>query len=421
MKPVCPIFGNVCQGIWGSSRERVTPPRSNVLLTFRNRSALIIESWGGTMIGQWIAETDDGTPASIRIDLEDRGRGCVGHAYVFYPGENLPGFLFEIRLPVEPPFKTRVLTTYLYTSGGVMTVADRQAAEARLVETMGQAPPPSIDAEFIMDGANLRIQWSVGDEPQESVVFIKSDTSTPSELTSRADLTTWDEFRQWAVRQRPRNFIFRGQQQPYKLVSTFHRTWRKDVRTWIIDDVSQLFGVVAEKLNYPLQIGNLQHNAAIWSILQHHGYPTPMLDWTFSPFVAAYFAFQDAQPDQDTPPRIYIFDQAAWNDRYGKLHFYVDAAPDQLVVVESMPVANPRHGPQQALSTVTNIADVEGFIRRREQQDGVVYLTACDLPVDSKPQIMRELELMGITYGSLFPGLDGICRDMRDRLFAPPV
>jgi hypothetical protein len=33
---------------------------------------------------------------------------------------------------------------------------------------------------------------------------------------------------------------------------------------------------------------------------------------------------------------------------------------------------------------------------------------------------MRELELMGITYGSLFPGLDGICRDMRDRLFTPP-
>jgi hypothetical protein len=165
-------------------------------------------------------------------------------------------------------------------------------------------------------------------------------------------------------------------------------------------------------------MGNLHHNAAIWSILQHHGYPTPMLDWSFSPFVAAYFAFE-AAADESTP-RIYIFDQARWNERYGRAHFIVDAAPTQLVVLESMAVANPRHGPQQAISTVTNIADVESFIKGREQEDGVSYLTVCDLPALARPQIMRELELMGITYGSLFPGLDGICRDMKDRLFAPP-
>jgi hypothetical protein len=167
-------------------------------------------------------------------------------------------------------------------------------------------------------------------------------------------------------------------------------------------------------------MGNLQHNAAIWSILQHHGYPTPMLDWSYSPFVAAYFAFYDADLQVDCAPRIYIFDQASWNARYGRMEFIVDAAPNQLVVVESMSVANPRHGPQQAVSTVTNIADVESFVRRKEQEDGVSYLTICDLPWESRSQIMRELELMGITYGSLFPGLDGVCRDMRGRLFAEP-
>lgn len=34
---------------------------------------------------------------------------------------------------------------------------------------------------------------------------------------------------------------------------------------------------------------------------------------------------------------------------------------------------------------------------------------------------MRKLELMGITYGSLFPGIEGVCRDMRDRLFSSPA
>jgi hypothetical protein len=146
-----------------------------------------------------------------------------------------------------------------------------------------------------------------------------------------------------------------------------------------------------------------------------------MLDWTYSPFVAAYFAYQSPDFDTDVPPRIFIFDQDGWNQKYGRMAFIVDAAPAQLIVMESLAVGNPRSGPQQALSTVTNIADVEAFVREREEADGKSYLTVCDLPSNEKPRVMRELELMGITYGSLFPGLDGVCRDMRDRLFATPA
>jgi hypothetical protein len=177
--------------------------------------------------------------------------------------------------------------------------------------------------------------------------------------------------------------------------------------------------VLADRLSFTLDLQNLNHNAAFWSILQHHGYPTPLLDWTFSPFVAAYFAFFDADISGEDQPRIYAMDAAAWNQRYGRRTFTVDEAPPQLTVLQTMPVANPRSGPQQALATVTNIADVESFIRAREQEDGKRYLTVCDLPAGARPQIMRELELMGITFGSLFPGIDGVCRDYKDRLFEP--
>ena len=376
------------------------------------------------MIGQWLAEVQNGeeTPSeTLRVDLEDRGSGIFGHAYLFFPGADLPGFLYPVHLPKEPPHRTTVDVVYLYSNGGEMTPADRQGAEANLAKTHGAPPPAAMDVEFTLEGETLKIDWSASDDRGGSINLFKSDTKGASELTGRADLISWDAFRQWAVSQHPRNYIFRGQRNPNKLVSSFHRTWRKDLRTWINQDVNALFGAVAERLSYPLQIGNLQHNTAIWSILQHHGYPTPMIDWSFSPFVAAYFAFQDADQQPDCAPRIFIFDQARWNERYGKAGFIVDAAPNQLVVIESMPAANPRHAPQQAISTVTNLADVEDFIRKREREDGETYLTVCDLPRESRPQIMRELELMGITFGSLFPGLDGICRDMRDRLFAKPT
>ncbi|MHA6766221.1 FRG domain-containing protein [Sphingobium ummariense] len=397
------------------------------------------------MIGQWIGRVEGEMPATLRIETEDRGFGLIGRAYLFYDNPDLPGYLFDIHLQKDQPLRARLTTIYLYPAGGIMSVQDRQEAETYLASNYGGTIPPHLDVEFSVVGAHLIVAWvgsgpvsaerprrtkrflrlmqkQPADEPSQrgNVTLSLSDPAGASALSPRSDLVSWDQFRHWAAGQNPRHYIFRGQRQPFKLATTFHRTWRKNLNQWITEDIALLFGSVAETLKYPLQLGNLQHNAAIWSILQHHGYPTPMLDWSYSPFVAAYFAFQE-EIDVDASPRIYIFDRVAWINKYGKAGFILDAAPNQLVVIETMPVSNPRHSPQQAISTVTNIADVEAFIREREQADGARYLTACDLPIGSRPQIMRELELMGITYGSLFPGLDGICRDMRDRLFTPPA
>jgi FRG domain len=371
------------------------------------------------MQGQWLGEiSENELVGSLRVELEARGNAFFGHAYVFCDQSlRLPGLRFELRVPRVPPHKIEAETLYLYSAGGVMTHDDRLRADQDISERFEGKIPPKLTLEFAMDGDQLRINWSSFDDESGSELLTKSDIVGKSELIGRTDLRTWDQFREWAVHQRPRQYIFRGQTNPSKLASSFHRTWRNDLATWIENDVRALFGAVIERVNYPLQLGQLDHNAAIWSILQHHGYPTPLLDWTYSPFVAAYFAFHGARDTSAASPRIYMFDQASWNDRYGRRSFIVDAAPPQLVLLESLPIGNPRSGPQQALSTVTNVADVEAFIRAREQEDGQSYLTVCDLPANDRPRIMRELELMGITYGSLFPGIEGACQDMKERLF----
>jgi len=72
--------------------------------------------------------------------------------------------------------------------------------------------------------------------------------------------------------------------------------------------------------------------------------------------------------------------------------------------------------PQQAASRVTNVDDIESYIQTKEF-DGKKYLWAIDLPVGDRKKVVRELAYMGITAGSLFPGLDGACEELAERNF----
>ena len=162
-------------------------------------------------------------------------------------------------------------------------------------------------------------------------------------------------------------------------------------------------------------------NGAFVSLVQHHGYPTPLLDWTYSPFVAAFFAYRDVRKDRmETDPtgsvRIFVLDKSLWLQKvkqlpmlrpYG-LHFSV---------LDFSSIENERLVPQQAVSTVTNVDDIETYMRGYETDATRPLLRVIDLPVADRTAVMRALSVMGITAGSMFPGLDGACEELKERFF----
>ena len=73
--------------------------------------------------------------------------------------------------------------------------------------------------------------------------------------------------------------------------------------------------------------------------------------------------------------------------------------------LEFIAIENERMIPQQAASLVTNVDDIETYIKSKET-DTKKYLSAIDLPVRERRQVVRDLSYMGITAGSLFPAMD---------------
>jgi hypothetical protein len=85
--------------------------------------------------------------------------------------------------------------------------------------------------------------------------------------------------------------------------------------------------------------------------------------------------------------------------------------------MEFLAIENERLVPQQAATTITNIDDIEKYVCSREAEGNCKYLWAIDIPQSERPKVIQELAYMGITAGSMFPGLEGACEELREKMF----
>lgn len=354
------------------------------------------------MWGQWLGEVNGTNTGFITINIdEDRN----DHGRLLFRDYGAPGLSASIALTTQGDLVSAELSNF---------VADpTDVVEDRFII------PHSGTLHGQFDGTKIVGKWStdVGTSGEFTLEKYEFDDPTPAN-----HVWTWEEYKSNidGVINAYKNVIFRGvSSNSYRLRTAFHRKGRRDLYRYTehIPELSRAIGAVTGR-RYDLN--NDRDYAALLYLAQHHGYPTPLLDWTESPYVAAFFAFRNASRRDEKYVRIFALDAQILYDV--KVRPNIAATGPMIAALPHIDVMdNPRAIPQQSVVTFSNIFEIEAFIdaldaRRMGEKTPILKI---DILCAERDKVMRELKVMGITAASLFPGLDGVCESLREKQFMP--
>ena len=217
-------------------------------------------------------------------------------------------------------------------------------------------------------------------------------------------------------------YIYRGQQcDNWEIVSSLRRYIdNSDFLRQVPNLLEQHF----ENFKYSIRDRTDLKNSSIkslddeevWSLGQHEGLATPLIDWTYSPFVAAFFAFAepDLKQDQTDYRCIYSLHKKSIEKKGDELLKKNPKYDYLMKFVTPLEFYHSRLINQRALHVKIPLhADVENWVKEifwvEPPENGSIF-SKFKIKNTERTKILKILSRMNISYLNLFPDIQGSSR-----------
>ena len=199
------------------------------------------------------------------------------------------------------------------------------------------------------------------------------------------------------------DMIYRGHSScGYELKTSVGRIegYTKDMEMNLFTEFKKNYRIYAKE--YP------ETDLELLFMAQHYGVPTRLLDWTFNPLIALYFA---STPNNDNDGKVYSIKlKASYNveqldDISMSIRKILDLNRCKYVIPYYTDI---RYFNQKSIFLLSNHPNWKFDFADKE----TVYI----IKNEAKSQLRKELAILGIDESFVFPTLDSLGKDVKERI-----
>lgn len=239
----------------------------------------------------------------------------------------------------------------------------------------------------------------------------------PDSTIEIIECNDWDDFK---VKLRERiyrdstfvesQFLYRGQSNPnYKLASSFDRWYKgkREKRPAVAQELLRVFRRECEA-DPDVEREIFSDDDRLRALAQHCGLPTRLLDWTISPYIAAFFALSYTFSEDvilEDNVAVWVLDpsSAIWSEDNGAY------------VIDPKKFGNERLQNQGGYFThLAGAFDcLEDYVQNFSEPD---VLRKMVIPTKDITHAISDLRAMQIKHARLFPGVEGYAMEAKTRI-----